>query len=331
MKQYAEDFEKEENKGENASEAKAGNKSGNANEAKAGNKDAKTSGAKDESNGNEAKVVNKKEAASGDGVDNDLKNEKEVEKPSTAEDNLELHGLSRRERRRAKRERYKRTTEDMSRKEKIGYFFYYFKVPILVGLAVIVSLSLIIVSLYKNTRPVAISFALLNSPSVEYLSKDDFKEYMDYYDMPSSYRMLDFYSSKCDLDIYEDYYSKNPDDAIYSQFPTLCYNDYFDIVISDKTGIDYCAKLSLIRPLEDSLDLSMSKYLYDNYPERIIEANNVNDEPVAYAIDISGTEFAKSLHLDYDDVYIALPGQSERNIANSKRILNYIFEAGLIK
>ncbi len=318
MKQYAEDFEKEENKGENA------------NEAKAGNKDAKTSGAKDESNGNEAKVVNKKEAASGDGVDNDSKNEKEVEKSSTAEDNLELHGLSRRERRRAKRERYKKTTEDMSRKEKIGYFFYYFKVPILVGLAITVSLSLIIVSLYKNTRPVAISFALLNSPSVEYLSKDDFKEYMDYYDMPSSYRMLDFYSSKCDLDIYEDYYSKNPDDAIYSQFPTLCYNDYFDIVISDKTGIDYCAKLSLIRPLEDSLDLSISKYLYDNYPERIIEANNVNDEPVAYAIDISGTEFAKSLHLDYDDVYIALPGQSERNIANSKRILNFIFGAGLM-
>lgn len=318
MKQYAEDFEKKENI--NNSDAEAGDEA-----AKSNDKDAKAeTGCDAKSSGKDSKAENDSEQKDGS------KKEKDIEKSSTAEDNLELHNLSRRERRRAKRERYKKTTEDMSRKEKINYFFYYFKVPILVGIAVIVSLSLIIASLYKNTRPVAISFALLNSPSVEYLSKDDFKGYMDYYDMPSSYRMLDFYSNKCDLDIYEDYYSKNPDDAIYSQFPTLCYNDYFDIVISDKTGIDYCAKLSLIRPLEDSLDLSMSKYIYENCPERIVEANNVNDEPVAYAIDISGTEFAESLHLDYDDVYIALPGQSERNIANSKRILNYIFDAGLL-
>ena len=321
MKQYAEDFEKKEDiEASINEEAKSNTDQKNAKD---------TANYKDEDNKANSEGVttseNKSESINGS------KKEVNEEKSPTVEDNLELHNLSRKERRRAKRERYKKTTEDMSRKEKINYFFYYFKVPILVGIAVIVSLSLIIASLYKNTRPVAISFALLNSPSVEYLSKDDFKGYMDYYDMPSSYRMLDFYSSKCDLDIYEDYFSKNPDDAIFSQFPTLCYNDYFDIIISDKTGIDYCAKLSLIRPLEDSLDLSMSKYIYENCPERIVEANNVNDEPVAYAIDISGTEFAESLHLDYDDVYIALPGQSERNIANSKRILNYIFEAGLIK
>lgn len=325
MKQYAEDFEKKE---DIDGESKAGTSNGKK------ESDITDSKAKSNTENEDIKKV-VTDSESKVETDSKQKNGSEKEKNSailpTVEDNLELHNLSRRERRRAKRERYKKTTEDMSRKEKINYFFYYFKVPILVGIAVIVSLSLIIASLYKNTRPVAISFALLNSPSVEYLSKDDFKGYMDYYDMPSSYRMLDFYSNKCDLDIYEDYYSKNPDDAIYSQFPTLCYNDYFDIVISDKTGIDYCAKLSLIRPLEDSLDLSMSKYIYENCPERIVEANNVNDEPVAYAIDISGTEFAESLHLDYDDVYIALPGQSERNIANSKRILNYIFDAGLLK
>ena len=88
--------------------------------------------------------------------------------------------------------------------------------------------------------------------------------------------------------------------------------------------------MSLIIPLEDSLDLSMSKYINDNCPERIISVKNVNDDMTPYAIDISGTEFAESLGLDYDDVYIALPGQSARNIANSKRLLNYIFDAGLI-
>ncbi len=258
------------------------------------------------------------------------KKEEFDEKLPTAEDNLELHGLSRKERNKIKREKYRKTTEDMSRKEKINYFFYYFKVPILVTLAVIVSLTFITISLYKNTRPVALSFALLNSPSVEYLTKDDFKDYMDFYDMPSSYRIIDFYSNKCDLDIYEDYYSKNPNDAVYAQFPSLCYNDYFDVIISDKTGIEYCGKMSLIIPLEDSLDLSMSKYINDNCPERIISVNNVNDDLTPYAIDISGTEFAESLGLDYDDVYIALPGQSARNIANSKRLLNYIFDAGLI-
>lgn len=300
MKQYAEDIEKE-------NETK---EEGNGNTEDHGSNSQKDAETATEENGSEK--------------------EKTSEKSIFAEDNLELHGLSRKERKKVKRERYRKTTEDMNRKEKISYFFYYFKVPILVGLATIVGLTFISISLYRNTRPVAISFALLNSPSVEYLTKDDFKDYMDYYDMPSSYRIIDFYSNKCDLDIYEDYYSKNPDDAVYAQFPSLCYNDYFDIIISDKTGIEYCGKMSLIIPLEDSLDLSISKYINENCPERIIEVNNVNDEPVAYAIDISGTEFAESLGLDYDDVYIALPGQSARNIANSKRILNYIFDAGLI-
>lgn len=286
---------------------------------------------KEEGNGNtEDHGSNSQKDAETATEENGSEKEKTSEKSIFAEDNLELHGLSRKERKKVKRERYRKTTEDMNRKEKISYFFYYFKVPILVGLATIVGLTFISISLYRNTRPVAISFALLNSPSVEYLTKDDFKDYMDYYDMPSSYRIIDFYSNKCDLDIYEDYYSKNPDDAVYAQFPSLCYNDYFDIIISDKTGIEYCGKMSLIIPLEDSLDLSISKYINENCPERIIEVNNVNDEPVAYAIDISGTEFAESLGLDYDDVYIALPGQSARNIANSKRILNYIFDAGLI-
>ena len=286
---------------------------------------------KEEGNGNtEDHGSNSQKDTETSSEKNASKKEEASEKSIFAEDNLELHGLSRKERKKVKRERYRKTTEDMNRKEKISYFFYYFKVPILVGLATIVGLTFISISLYRNTRPVAISFALLNSPSVEYLTKDDFKDYMDYYNMPSSYRIIDFYSNKCDLDIYEDYYSKNPDDAVYAQFPSLCYNDYFDIIISDKTGIEYCGKMSLIIPLEDSLDLSMSKYINENCPERIIEVNNVNDEPVAYAIDISGTEFAESLGLDYDDVYIALPGQSSRNIANSKRILNYIFDAGLI-
>ena len=280
------------------------------------------SNAKDETASNDAS----NEKAESD----DSEKEKKVEKSLTAEDNLELHSLSRKERNKAKREKYRQTTAKMNRKEKINYFFYYFKVPILVSIAAIVGVTFITISLYRNTRPVAISFALLNSPSIEYLTKDDFKGYMDYYDMPSSYRMIDFYSNKADIDIYEDYYSKNPDDALYAQFPSLCYNDYFDVIISDKTGIEYCGKMSLIIPLEDSLDLSMSKYINDNCPERIISVNNLNDDMTPYAIDISGTEFAISLGLDYDDVYIALPGQSARNIANSKRLLNYIFDAGLI-
>lgn len=329
MKQYAKDINKDINKDQNDN---FNNDNFNNDNFIIEETDSKKESAKKpaESESNNESPKNKKEADDESPKENDSKKEKNIVKSSIAEDNLELHGLSRKERNKIKRQKYRQTTAEMSRKEKINYFFYYFKIPILVTLAVIVSLAFITISLYKNTRPVAISFALLNSPSVEYLTKDDFKDYMDFYDMPSSYRIVDFYSNKCDLDIYDDYYSKNPDDAVYAQFPSLCFNDYFDVIISDKTGIEYCGKMSLIVPLEDSLDLSMSKYLNDTYPERIIKVNNVNDDPVAYAIDISGTEFAQSLHLDYEDVYIALPGQSARNIANSKRLLNYIFDAGII-
>ena len=329
MKQYADDIkeEKPEIEKENNNNIEETAKTGGS---KGTEKNEKSNHEKDSESKSEDDSEHVSDSQSEEDDKNDSKKEKKIEKSLTAEDNLELHSLSRKERNKAKREKYRQTTADMNCKEKINYFFYYFKVPILVSLAVIVGVTFITISLYRNTRPVAISFALLNSPSIEYLTKDDFKGYMDYYDMPSSYRMIDFYSNKADIDIYEDYYSKNPDDALYAQFPSLCYNDYFDVVISDKTGIEYCGKMSLIIPPEDSLDLSMRKYINDNCPERIISVKNVNDDMTPYAIDISGTEFAESLGLDYDDVYIALPGQSARNIANSKRLLNYIFDAGLI-
>lgn len=72
----------------------------------------------------------------------------------------------------------------------------------------------------------------------------------------------------------------------------------------------------------------LKKYLpadiYTLVEDRVVETAGYDGSVVPFAIDISDTDFAKSLNLGYDDVYIGFPGNTDQNYKNAKRMLKYI-------
>ncbi len=244
------------------------------------------------------------------------------------EDNLELHSMSRKERRKYKRERYKETTAEMTRSQKISYYIYCYKWRFIITVAVAICVVSLAVTLYKNNRPVALSYAIVNSTvtSSELDMSVIEEDYMEYYGFGNDYQVRGTYDLDFDLETYDEDYSNNPYATEYVTFPSLCYNDYFDVIITDEAGLNYLSYNSYIHPLDDSMTADLYNIITSEYSDLITYSINYAEEDNAFAIDISDTEFAKSIGLGYDDVYICFPGTSEDNYYNVKRLCKFIFE-----
>ena len=254
---------------------------------------------------------------------------KKEENGDYAEDNLELKRMSFRDRTRARREKFKKNMEGMTKKEKIGYFLYYYKWKIVFGLLFIALAITIPITVYRNNRPVAISYAIINSHYPENINDNAFDDYMSFYGYTNKQQIITSNYSYLDLETYEEDYAANSNSANFTSLPMLCYNGYFDIIITDKTGLKYCAAQSLIQPLDSSLYPDVYKAISTYYADTIVSTENTNGTKKEYGIDISDTAFAKSLNLDYSDVYIGFIGITDRNLANSRKIMNYIFKLNL--
>lgn len=255
--------------------------------------------------------------------------EKSKETTSYTEDNLELKRLSFRERIKIRHERFRQNMEGMSSKEKFSYFLYYYKWKLLFAIIFVILAITIPVTIYKNNRPVAISYAIINSHYPENINDDVFDDYMSFYGYTDRQQIITSNYSYLNLDTYEEDYAANSNNAAYTSLPMLCYNGYFDIIITDKTGLEYCAAQSLIQPLDSSLYPDVYKALSSGYKDSITTAANTSGIIKEYGIDISDTVFAKSLNLDYSDVYICFIGMTDRNLSNSRKIMNYIFSLNL--
>lgn len=245
------------------------------------------------------------------------------------EDNLELKRMRFRERTRIKHERFRQNMEGMSRKEKISYFLYYYKWKIVFGIVILVLAVTIPVTLYKNSRPVAISYAIVNSHYPENIDDSVFDDYMDYYGFTNKQQIISGSYAYLNQATYEEDYAANPNSANFTSLPMLCYNGYYDVIITDKTGLEYCAAQSLIQPLESSLYPDVYNIISKEYANSVTQAENTNGKLCEYGIDISDTSFVQTLNLDYDDVYICFIGYNERNLSNARKLLNFIFNLNL--
>ncbi len=243
------------------------------------------------------------------------------------EDNLELHSMTRSERRMAQKMKYKKDTEGMSSKEKLSHFLYCYKWRIIVSLLIIIAATYTTVSVYRNTRPVALAYGVVNSPNPFKLDQSMVDDYKNYYHMKKSDQVIMTSNINYDLETYEEDY--NTSDASYTSFPTLCYEDYYDVIISDKKGVEYCSYFSIIHPLTDCLTMDLQSKLNYSMSDRILYTEDSEKHSEAFAIDISDTDFAKGLNLGYDDVYLCFPGTDERNIETARKLINYIFDLGL--
>ncbi len=250
--------------------------------------------------------------------------DKDTEKKTYVEDNLELRRMKFKDRIKAKQERLKANTEGMSNWEKFKYYVYYYKWHVILGLILLFCLIAIPTAIYKNSRPVAISYAVVNSPEPEKINEKLFNEYTAHYGLVDGYQIRNSLAVTLSQADYETEFAKEEGDSSYTQFPTLCWNNYFDIIITNETGLHYCTVNSLVQPLEDRLYDDIYQEIKSTHPRRIIQSPNYDKYPVEFAIDISGTEFAQKLNVGYDDVYVCFPGGSEENIVSIRRFLKYV-------
>ena len=268
------------------------------------------------------------DTASEDISHDDVKNADTEEETVFHEDNLEIRKMKFADRMKAKRNRLKENMEGMSGFEKFKYIVYYYKWHFILSALAIFLVIYVPLTIYKNTRPVALSYAIMNSTNYIKVNTDAMDDYMEYYGFKKGeYRLLGINSINLDLETYDEKYNDN--DPSYTQFPINCYNNRYDVIITDYTGLKYCSKNALIHTLDTILTQDVEDIIETEYSHLIKEAPTYDDVMTPYAIDISDTDFAKSLNLGYDDVYLCFPGVEEENIMNAKRLINFIFNLEL--
>ena len=278
-----------------------------------------------ESKDAEAKNTEAKDTEAKDTETKGTESEKDSAGSSSApsvntEDNLELHSLSFRERQRARRQRLKDHMEGMTAGQKAGYILSYYKGKIILAIIILAVCIALPVTIYKKSRPVALSYCIVNSPEPSAVDTSFVDEYLDFYNLNGAYQIHNDLTVHLDKDTYLEEYSQNSSASVYTELPMLCFNGYYDIMIMDEKGLEYCAMQEIIYPLKTYLPAD----IYSQISDRICTADDNDGVTVPFAIDISDTDFAKGLNLGYDKVYLGFPGNTEQNYINAKRMVKFI-------
>ncbi len=245
--------------------------------------------------------------------------EKPVEK--NQDDRLEMKSLSRRERRKYKKEKMKSTMEGMSKSEKFKYILYFYKEALIIGSILLVASILLGRSIYSATRPITISYVVLNCVNQMEFNMEPMRDYAKSIDKYNGYQI------KCDTNVaikkdeYTQDYESNANSQIYINFLTMCTADYYDVVFTNKEGAFYCATQDVFYPIDKYLD----EETYEKVKDRIYVAKDMNGVEQQVAIDISDTEFAKSLNLGYSDILIGFAGDQQDNHDRVNEFLKYLF------
>ena len=273
----------------------------------------------------EAKNIEAKDTEAKDAETKGTESEKGSAGSSSApsvntEDNLELHSLSFRERQRARRQRLKDHMEGMTAGQKAGYILSYYKGKIILAVILLAVCIALPVTIYKKSRPVALSYCIVNSPEPSAVDTSFVDEYLDFYNLNGAYQIHNDLTVHLDKDTYLEEYSQNSSASVYTELPMLCFNGYYDIMIMDEKGLEYCAMQEIIYPLKTYLPAD----IYSQISDRICTADDNDGVTVPFAIDISDTDFAKGLNLGYDKVYLGFPGNTEQNYINAKRMVKFI-------
>lgn len=246
----------------------------------------------------------------------------EVKEDLKTENSLELQSMSGSERRAYRKAEKAKLTEGMTKKQRVRYFIDCYKWGFLVALMVIVSMSWISFAIYKQTRPVAVAYGIVNSTDPYSTDSSVFEDYKSLYGIKADEKIEVVSDLNYDLDTFEQDYNENA--AEYSSFPMLCDENHYDVLFSNKKGVECCSYINLIFTV-DVLNEDLQNLIYGKLADRVLVTADSAGKNGDFAVDISGTDFAKSLNLGYDDVYMCFPGDSEENQDTALKLLNYIF------
>ena len=245
---------------------------------------------------------------------------KAAPKSSYADNNLELLGMSRKEKKAARKKLYSENTKAMSKKEKFSYLFDYYKWYVIIPLIAVIFIAYLSVTIYQNKRPVALGYAILNA-NEENVNLSFKEDYLKYFGIEEGYQFKESVGRDIDYDFYllNKDYIQTSNSTDYNIIMSECEMNYYDVVISNTAGVKFCTTENVARPLKGYFDAEV----YQKLEGYMVSFPGSNGNELLYAIDISGTDFAKGLNLGYSDVYVIFPGTSETNYINSLRLLEY--------
>ena len=244
---------------------------------------------------------------------------KEAEE-SIKEDNLELATMSFRERRKVKKARREKEMEGMTKGERFKYLLYYYQWPIIITTFTAGCLIWLILAVTRSQPPVALSVAVLNNAGDKYVDELLFDSYMDESNIRSTYRVV-VESFHLDQETLMQDYAQSPYSGDFSRFPILARDSYYDIVLCDRGGLDYCANTEIAR----YPDYVMPTDIQEKLKPYEVKAKDVNGNYWVYGYDISDTEFAKSLDLGYTQIFLCFPGETSESQMHAEHFVRYIF------
>lgn len=245
------------------------------------------------------------------------------EKPSDTkvEDRLEIKSLSRKERRAYKKKKIEETTEGMSSFEKKKYLLYYYKEAILITIGVIIAVFFLGKTIYTNTRPITISYVVINCGDQLNFNVDAVYDYAKAINKYSGHQIKGDTNVVISGEEYSKGYEGNSNSQIYINFTTMATSDYYDVIFTDMDGATACGALDIFYPLDKYLDAET----YEKVKDDIVTLKNMDGKETEMIIDISDKALAKDMNLGYDTVYIGFPGDEERNHQAVKDLIDYLY------
>ena len=241
---------------------------------------------------------------------------------------LEYSSMTRKEKREEKKRIYREYTSEMTTLQKIKYFIDYYKWYILLPTLLLIFGIYIGNTIYKNSRPVALAYAVLNCENPDNFNSSFEDEYAEIYKYSRNFKFDSSINFKVTYDYFTEHeeYITTSNSTDYNILKTRCELNDFDVVIGNAAGIKYCTTQDIVTRLKGFLDVNGFSAL-EPY---MVEFENSFGKNEYFAIDISNTDFAKNLNLGYDDVYITFPSLEERNKRNALQLLEYILDIKLI-
>lgn len=236
--------------------------------------------------------------------------------PLFREDSLEIAMLSRKERRKYRKKKLRETLSLMTPGEKFKYLVYYYKWPVIITLAVLLIAALAGRTLYMNSRPVALSYAIVNADS-ETLQVDFVEDYLQSFHLEKGYQVHANTGFRTATETDAGY-----DDDDYVQFSLLCRDQYYDVILTDKAGMEFLSGGGLLVEPGQVLSSSQLSPLTD----RLVKSAGSDNVRRYAGIDISDTALARLLHTGYSQVYLCFPGTSDQNKENAARFTQWIFQ-----
>ena len=245
------------------------------------------------------------------------------EKPAeiTEQSRLDLHGLSRKEQRQIKKQQLAETIADMTPSQKCKYLLYFYKERILVTVIIIAALWFITSNAYRVTRPVTISYSVINCGDSLEFNSEPFNEYAEAIGKSKGYQIKGDSNVVITGTENTGEYKANINGEIFVNFMNLVGSDYYDVLFADDTAANYLTSANVFTPLNEYLDADTYALVKDH----IVTYKDMNGNIIEAAVDVSDTAFAKSLKTGYNKVYIGFPGKKERNHQAVKEFLEYIY------